>query len=148
MDDERFTLDDYEVLTEGGQEVSIRRSDGASIPICPGNQDYDAYLRIDPTGRCRQVDISPDPAEQLRAARDAALRESDTLLIRHLEQERLIVAGDLTKTVLTDEQVLTACRLRQELRDLPEVDLPDEQKEARVGEIRDALQTAPVKEAV
>ena len=142
MDEPRFTIGDYEILTENGQELCIRRSDGASIPICPGNRDYDEYRRIDPAGKCRQIDIGPDPADLIRAARDAVLKESDLLLIRHLEQERLLAAGDLQKTALSTKQVLTACRLRQELRDLPASGLSIEEQETRIVEIRDDLQAA------
>ena len=64
MDEPRFSIENYEILIENGQELCIRRSDGASIPICQGNRDYDEYCKIDPDGTLvarRDITPAPDP---------------------------------------------------------------------------------------
>jgi len=41
-----YTLKDYEEIKEGSELIGLKRSDGANIPICIGNRDYDEYLLI------------------------------------------------------------------------------------------------------
>ncbi len=42
-----FTAKDYEVVTDHEGQVSIRRSDGASIPADPRNRDYYEFTEIE-----------------------------------------------------------------------------------------------------
>ena len=48
------------VKNTGGDIQSIRRDDGASIPVCGGNRDYQQYLEYAAT-YTYPVEIIPDP---------------------------------------------------------------------------------------
>jgi len=101
MGEPRFKPENYEILTEAGQNLCIRRSDGASIPICPGNRDYDEYCKIDPDGTlARRVDITPAP--DTRPSKDeiiAALVEQVDALTTATETEKTAAFKEITKDV-------------------------------------------------
>ena len=97
----RYTLSDYEVQCENGQELCIRRSDGASIPICQGNRDYDEYCKIDPDGTLvARRDIAPAP--DLSPSKDqiiAALVEQVEALTTATATEKTPAFQEVTKDV-------------------------------------------------
>jgi len=78
--DLRFTLGDYLVLVEDGRETCIRRSDGACIPIAPGNRDYDEFVQIDTEAHLCPREHHPTEEEAwtaIRSRRDALLTACD-----------------------------------------------------------------------
>ncbi len=101
MDEPRFKPEDYEVLVEAGQEICIRRSDGASIPLCPGNRDYDEYCKIDPDGTLvSRRDITPAP--DTRPSKDqiiAALVEQVEALTAATAIAKVPAFQEITKDV-------------------------------------------------
>ncbi len=84
MDEQpRFIPGDYEILRENGATVSIRRSDGASIPTDPRNRDYAEFLRVTEAAEVAVVDITPAPPtgptlEEKVAALEKQLRSVTT----------------------------------------------------------------------
>lgn len=101
MDESRFKPEDYEILTENGQDLCIQRSDGASIPICRGNRDYDEYCKIDPDGTLvARRDITPAP--DTRPSKDeiiAALVEQVEALTAATATEKTPAFQEVTKDV-------------------------------------------------
>ncbi len=55
---------DYTLIkNSSGDILSISRSDGASIPVCEGNRDYQEYLEF-AEGKTIPEQIIPDPQPQ------------------------------------------------------------------------------------
>ena len=55
---------DYTLIKNSSEDIlSIRRSDGASIPVCEGNSDYQEYLEY-AVGKTIPEQIIPDPTPQ------------------------------------------------------------------------------------
>lgn len=48
------------IKNTAGDTLSIRRNDGASIPVCEGNRDYAQYL-IDTATSPAPIEVMPDP---------------------------------------------------------------------------------------
>ena len=64
-------------LGQGGNSI-IRQSDGAFIPVAPGNRDYDEYKEWLAQGNHPDPPEHDDAMTQLRAERDRRLKECDT----------------------------------------------------------------------
>lgn len=56
---------------------------------------------------------------KIRKERTPKLEDSDSIIIRHIGQERLVAAGLLVKTTLTEEKMQEWESYRQALRDFP-----------------------------
>ena len=72
---------DYEVGTDWDGNVSIRRSDGASIPTDPRNKDYYEFLQVEKTdtkGEIKRTSI-PKPASTVSQEDRIAKLEADLL---------------------------------------------------------------------
>lgn len=50
-----FKAIDYEVITDHDGSVSVRRSDGASIPTDPRNRDYYEFLQVEKTDEKKEI---------------------------------------------------------------------------------------------
>jgi hypothetical protein len=88
---------------------SIRRSDGASIPVALGNRDYQEFLVIDTDREYCPREYHPTVEERwsaIRSRRDALLAQCDWTQI--------------PDAPLTDEQKTAWQAYRQALRDLPQ----------------------------
>lgn len=109
MDESRFKPEDYEVLTENGKGVCIQRSDGASIPICPGNRDYDEFVQIDTEAHLCPREHHPTEEEAWTAIRS--------------RRDALLTACDWTQipdAPLAEEERAAWQTYRQALRDIPQ----------------------------
>lgn len=69
----RWKPTDYEVVTDYDGSVSIRRSDGASIPTDPRNVDYYEFLQVEKTDKKGEIKRTTIPAPKI---------EEDPLLAR------------------------------------------------------------------
>ena len=104
-----YTPSDYLVVIDDRFGTSIRRSDGASIPVAPGNRDYQEFLIVD-----TELEYCPreyHPTEEEKRAEVRAKRDG------------LLAKCDWTQVVdapLTDEQKIAWQAYRQSLRDLPQ----------------------------
>ena len=57
-------MTDYTLIkNSNGDILAISRSDGASIPVCEGNRDYQEYLEF-AEGKTIPEQIIPDPQPQ------------------------------------------------------------------------------------
>jgi len=52
------------VKTTGTTILCIRREDGASIPVCDGNADYQQYLADVTEHGAYPVEVIPDPVKE------------------------------------------------------------------------------------
>lgn len=76
-----FKAIDYEVITDHDVSVSVRRSDGASIPTDPQNRDYYEFLQVekaDTLGEIKRTTLVKPVPTVTQEARIAKL-ESDLL---------------------------------------------------------------------
>lgn len=60
-----FKAIDYEVITDHDGSVSVRRSDGASIPTDPRNRDYYEFLQIEKADEKKEIKRTTLPKPEL-----------------------------------------------------------------------------------
>ena len=104
-----YTPSDYLVVVDERSGSSIRRSDGASIPLAPGNRDYQEFLVVDTELEYCPREYHPTEEEQWAEVRG--------------KRDRLLAECDWTQVVdapLTYEQKTAWQAYRQSLRDLPQ----------------------------
>lgn len=105
-----YTPSDYlVVVNEDDGSISIRRSDGASIPVALGNRDYQEFLVIDTDREYCPREYHPTVEERWAAIRS--------------RRDMLLTACDWTQmsdVPLTNEQKTAWQTYRQALRDLPQ----------------------------
>jgi hypothetical protein len=105
-----YTPSDYlVVVNEDDGSISIRRSDGASIPVALGNRDYQEFLVIDTDREYCPREYHPTVEERWAAIRS--------------RRDMLLTACDWTQisdVPLTEEQTAAWREYRQALRDIPQ----------------------------
>lgn len=105
-----YTPSDYlVVVNEDDGSISIRRSDGASIPVALGNKDYQEFLVIDTDREYCPREYRPTINEKWAAIRS--------------RRDMLLTACDWTQisdVPLTEEQTAAWREYRQALRDIPQ----------------------------
>lgn len=105
-----YTPSDYlVVVNEDDGSISIRRSDGASIPVALGNRDYQEFLIVDTELEYCPREYHPTVEEkwaEVRSRRDTLLAACDWT--------------QMSDVSLTEEQKTAWQTYRQALRDIPQ----------------------------
>ena len=90
-----FKAIDYEVITDHDGSVSVRRSDGASIPTDPRNVDYYEFLQVEKTDKAEEIKRTtiPKPVAEksqleLIEARLATIEEKVDTIIKSTKDLR------------------------------------------------------------
>lgn len=104
-----YTPSDYLVVVDERYGSSIRRSDGASIPVASGNRDYQEFLVVD-----TELEYCPREYHPTEEEKWADIRS---------RRNALLTACDWTQVAdapLTEEQKTAWRNYRQALRDIPQ----------------------------
>lgn len=104
-----YTPSDYLVVVDERYGSSIRRSDGASIPVAIGNRDYQEFLIVD-----TELEYCPREYHPTVEERWAAIRSRRDMLLATCEWTQI------PDVPLTEEQKEAWREYRQALRDLPQ----------------------------
>jgi len=104
------------VKVENGVELFIQRSDGASIPLCPGNRDYDEFVVVDTKDNLCKRSVWPPPLTTdqkwaaLLAERDRRVLQAQGLgeFILYQAESALVAAGRLAEKdrIVSEDRML------------------------------------------
>jgi hypothetical protein len=104
-----YTPSDYLVVVDERYGSSIRRSDGASIPVAPGNRDYQEFLVVD-----TELEYCPREYHPTEEEKWADIRSRRNVLLTACDWTQVADAP------LTEEQKTAWRNYRQALRDIPQ----------------------------
>lgn len=127
----RFSVADYTIILKDGVPQAVQRSDGASIPLAPGNRDYNEYLKVTEgqTVATREMHTVEAKWAEVKALRDSKLQAIEAIgeVVLYLAESEAIKAGKLTaaeRTITGAQAIQKALYIRNLYRVMQQSD-PD-----------------------
>lgn len=95
---------DFEVITQPDGSVSVKRSDGASIPTDPRNRDYQDFLAVEQADEKGQITRTTIPEPEPVKSEVEILKEQ----VAALQKELSTVKSDVSTLKASAETTKTA----------------------------------------